>query len=432
MEPWFGVWGFVALLVLLALGVPVAFAMAGVGLAGFALLSNWQAGIAAFSIVAYSNTAHFVLACIPLFILMGQFAFRSGITEELYDVMHKWFGSVPGGLGIATVFASAGLGAVTGSSVAAVATLGEIALPELERHRYDPTFAVGTIAAAGTLGILIPPSIPMVLYGLLAEESIGRLFVGGIIPGLLTAMIFSGLIYFRAVRHPNMAPSGATSSWRERFRAPWRVWGVTLLFLLVIGGMFLGWFTPTEGAGIGAAGALGILAAVRKLDRYVLGEALGQAIRLTAMIVAILLGASMFTQFISITGLTVSFADWVISLPANRYVILTAILVVYLILGCMMDVIGMLVLTVPVFFPVITKLGFDGVWFGIVVTVMIEVSLITPPVGTNVIIIKRVSGLPSRQVFAGVAWFVVMEMVVVSLLVLFPALATWLPDRMLN
>jgi len=432
MEPWFGVLGFITLLVLLALGVPIAFAMAGVGLAGFVLLSNWNAGVAAFSIVAYSNTAHFVLACIPLFILMGQFAYRSGITKDLYDVMHKWIGSVPGGLGIATVFASAGLGAVTGSSVAAVATLGEIALPELKRHRYDPTFSVGTIAAAGTLGILIPPSIPMVLYGLLAEESIGRLFVGGIFPGLLTAVIFSGMIYFRAVRNPNMAPRGERSPWQERFRALWKVWGVILLFLLVIGGMFFGWFTPTEGAGIGAVGALAILAAVGKLNRRVLGEALSQAIRLTAMIVAILLGASMFTQFISITGLTVSFADWVISLPANRYVILAAILIVYLVLGCMMDVIGMLVLTVPVFFPVITKLGFDSVWFGILVTVMIELSLITPPVGTNVIIIKRVSGLPSRQVFAGVAWFVVMEILVVSLLVLFPTLATWLPDRMLN
>ena len=207
---------------------------------------------------------------------------------------------------------------------------------------------------------------------------------------------------------------------------------MSLLFLLVIGGIFLGWFTPTEGAGIGAVGAFGILAAVGKLDRRVLGEALGQAVRLTAMIVAILLGASMFTQFISITGLTVSFADWVISLPANRYVILTAILLVYLVLGCLMDVIGMLVLTVPVFFPVITRLGFDGVWFGVVVTVMIELSLITPPVGTNVIIIKRVSGLPSRQVFAGVAWFAAMEVCVVALLVLFPDLVLWLPDRMLN
>jgi len=432
MEPWFGVLGFVALLVLLASGVPIAFAMAGVGLTGFALLSNWSAAVSAFSIVAYGNTAHFVLACIPLFILMGQFAYRSGITQDLYDVMHTWVGSVPGGLGIATVFASAGLGAVTGSSVAAVATLGEIALPELKRHRYDPTLSVGTIAGAGTLGILIPPSIPMVLYGLLAEESIGRLFVGGILPGLLTALIFSGMIYARALRNPDMAPRGEPTTWSERFGSLWKVWGVCLLFALVIGGMFLGWFTPTEGAGIGAVGSLGILAAVGKLDRRVLGEALSQAIRLTAMIVAILLGASMFTQFISITGLTVSFADWVVSLPAHRYVVLVAILMVYFILGCMMDVIGMLVLTVPVFFPVITKLGFDGVWFGILVTVMIELSLITPPVGTNVIIIKRVSGLPSRQVFAGVAWFVVMEIVVVSLLVFFPELATWLPDRMLD
>jgi C4-dicarboxylate transporter DctM subunit len=430
MDPIFGVLGFVALFMLLAIGVPIAFSMCLVGIVGFGLLGGWEQSVAGLSILAYSNTAHFVLACIPLFILMGQFAFHSGITEDLYDVIHKWVGAFPGGLAIATVFASAGLGAVTGSSVAAVATLGTIALPELERHRYDPTLSVGTIAAAGTLGILIPPSIPMVLYGVLTEQSIGKLFIAGIFPGLLTALIFSGMIFVRAKHNPTIAPRGKSYPWKERFQSIWRVWGVLSLFVLVIGGIFLGWFTPTEGAGIGAFGALVQLVALKKMTKKVLAAALGQSIRLTAMIVTILVGASVFAQFIAITGLTISFADWAASLPVGRYVILIAILLVYLALGCVMDVIGMLVLTIPVIFPLMMKLNFDPIWFGIIVTVMIEVSLITPPVGTNVIIIKRVSGLPSRQVFSGVGWFFAMELVVVALLVAFPAIALWLPNMM--
>ena len=432
MDPIFGVLGFVALFMLLAIGVPIAFSMCLVGIVGFGLLGGWEQSIAGLSILAYSNTAHFVLACIPLFILMGQFAFHSGITEDLYDVIHKWVGAFPGGLAIATVFASAGLGAVTGSSVAAVATLGTIALPELNRHHYDPTLSVGTIAAAGTLGILIPPSIPMVLYGVLTEQSIGKLFIAGICPGLLTALIFSGMIFVRAKRNPSIAPRGKSYPWKERFQSIWRVWGVLSLFFLVIGGIFLGWFTPTEGAGIGAVGALVQLVALKKMTKTVLATALGQSIRLTAMIVAILVGASVFAQFIAITGLTISFADWAASLPVSRYVILITILLIYLALGCVMDVIGMLVLTIPVIFPLMMRLNFDPIWFGIIVTVMIEVSLITPPVGTNVIIIKRVSGLPSRQVFSGVGWFFAMELVVVAILVSFPGISLWLPNLMFN
>jgi C4-dicarboxylate transporter, DctM subunit len=432
MDPIFGALGFVALFLLLAIGVPIAFAMCLVGICGFGLLAGWEQSLAGLSILAYSNTAHFVLACIPLFILMGQFAFHSGITEDLYEVIHKWVGAFPGGLAIATVFASAGLGAVTGSSVAAVATLGTIALPELDRHQYDPTLSVGTIAAAGTLGILIPPSIPMVLYGVLTEQSIGKLFIAGIFPGVLTAFIFSAMIFVRAKHNPSIAPRGKRYSWNERFRSVWRIWGVFSLFFLVIGGIFLGWFTPTEGAGIGALGALILLIGLKKMTRSVLSITLGQSIRLTAMIVAILVGASVFAQFIAITGLTITFADWAASLPVNRYVILIAILFIYLCLGCVMDVIGMLVLTIPVIFPLMMKLNFDPIWFGVIVTVMIEVSLITPPVGTNVIIIKRVSGLPSRQVFRGVGWFFIMEIAVIALLVAFPSISLWLPNLMFN
>jgi tripartite ATP-independent transporter DctM subunit len=431
MDPIIGIIGFAVLFVLLFIGVPIAFSMTIVGLVGFAVLVGFGQSVEGYGIVAYSNTAHFVLACIPLFILMGQFAFHTGITEDLYNVIYKWLGAFPGGLAIASVFASAGFGAVTGSSVAAVATLGTIALPELNRHKYDPVFSCGTIAAAGTLGILIPPSIPMVLYGVLTEQSIGKLFIAGIIPGLLTAVVFSIMIYIRAKRNPALAPKGENFSWSERFRSLWKVWGVLSLFLLVVGGIFMGWFTPTEGAGIGAFGSFILLFALRKMSKKVLAATLDGSIRLVGMIVLILIGASVFAQFIAITGLNSSFADWVSALPVNRYIILIAILLIYLALGCVMDVIGMLVLTIPVIFPVIVKLGFDPIWFGVLVTVMIELSLITPPVGTNVIIIRKVSGLSMGQVFKGVGWFFLMECIVIALLVMFPSISTWLPELML-
>lgn len=432
MDVLVGLAGFAALFLLVALGVPIAFSMAFVGLVGFGLLVGWAQSINALSIVVYSNTSHFVLACIPLFILMGQFAYRSGMAEDFFEVIQNWMGAVPGGLAIATVFAAAGLGAVTGSSVAAVATMGAVALPELRRHGYDPGFAVGTVASAGTLGILIPPSIPMVLYGLLAEVSIGRLFVAGIIPGLLTAVLFSFMISLRVRFKRELAPPGSRVSWTVRFNSLWKVWGVSLVFLLVMGGIFLGWFTPTEGAGIGAVGALFVAAITGNMNRVLLSESFGESIRLTAMIVAILIGASVFAQFIAITGLTAFLADWAAALHVNRHLILLVLVMIYLALGCLMDVVGMIVLTIPVFMPVVTRLGFDPIWFGIMVTVLIEVSLITPPVGTNVIIIQRISGLPSSQVFAGVLWFLVVEMVVILALICFPILATWLPNMMLG
>jgi tripartite ATP-independent transporter DctM subunit len=364
--------------------------------------------------------------------MMGLFAFQSGITKDSYDMVHKWIGHFPGGLGIATIFAAAAIGAVTGSSAAAVSTLCIIALPELQRHKYDPVMSAGTIASAGTLGILIPPSIPMVLYGVLTEQSIGKLFIGGIVPGIVTAIIFSIMFYSRAKLNPMIAPPGPRFPWSERFRSLYKVWGVSSLFILVIGGMFLGWFTPTEGAGIGACGAFLLLALMKKMNKQILTTTLGETIQITAMMVMILIGSTLFSNFMAITGLSSSFTEWMVSLPVSRYVILTIIIITYLFLGCLMDVIGMLVLTVPLFFPVITKLGFDPIWFGVLVTVLIEVSLITPPVGTNVIIIRRLSGLPMGAIFKSVGWFFLMELIVILLLVVFPQLAIWLPNIMIS
>jgi tripartite ATP-independent transporter DctM subunit len=431
MDPTYGMLGFAVLFILLLLGVPIAFSICTVGLLGFALLTTLGQGISGLGVTAFVNTAHYVLACIPLFIMMGQFAFCAGVTSDSYDTIHKWVGHLPGGLWIATIFAAAAIGAVTGSSTAAVTTLCIIALPELKRYKYDERMSVGAIASAGTLGILIPPSIPMVLYGVLTEQSIGKLFIGGIIPGIVMAIIFSAMVYVRAKRNPSIAPPGPRYSWDERIKSLWKVWGILSLFVLVIGGIFLGWFTPTEGGGIGACGAFLLLVFLKKLNKQVLTTTLGETVQLTAMIVLILIGSNLFSNFMGVTGLSGSFTDWMLSLGINRYWILVIITLIYLFLGCLMDVIGMIVLTVPLFFPLVVKLGFDPIWFGIFLTVMIQISLITPPVGINVIIMKRLSGLPMGQIFGSVGWFFIMSLVFVVILIIFPGLATWLPNVMI-
>ena len=431
MDPYIGLLGFAVLFVLLFLGVPIAFGICFVGLTGFAWMATMGQSISGFGITAFISTGQqLVLTCIPLFIMMGQFAFQSGVTKDAYEMVHKWFGHLPGGLLIATIFAAAAIGAVTGSSVAAVSTLCIIALPELDRYNYNRALSGGAIASAGTIGIMIPPSIPMVLYGVMTEQSIGKLFIGGIIPGIITAIIFSTLVYVKATLNPAIAPPGPRYSWGERLTSLGKVWGILSLFLLVIGGMFTGLFTPTEGGGIGACGAFLLLALKRQMSWKVLSNSLGETIQLTAMIVTILISSTLFANFLAITGLSSSFTDWMLSMGLNRYLILLVIAVVYLFLGCLMDVVGMIVLTVPLFYPLIVKLGFDPIWFGIFLTLMIQISLITPPVGTNVIIMTRLSGLSQGQVFGSVGWYFFLLLAFGLILTLFPSLATWLPSVM--
>ncbi|MCK9364972.1 MAG: TRAP transporter large permease [Syntrophales bacterium] len=431
MSPFLGILGFAVLFLLLFLGVPIAFGICLVGLAGFALLATLGQSVSGLGITAFISTGQqLVLTCIPLFIMMGQFAFQSGVTKDSYEMVHKWVGHLPGGLLIATIFAAAAIGAVTGSSVAAVSTLCIIALPELNRYDYSKALSCGAIASAGTIGIMIPPSIPMVLYGVMTEQSIGKLFIGGIIPGIITAFLFSALVYIKAKLNPAVAPRGPRYPWGERFKSLSKVWGILSLFILVIGGMFAGWFTPTEGGGIGACGAFLLLALKRKMTWKILSNTLGESIQLTAMIVMILIGSTLFANFMAITGLSSAFTEWMLSLGLSRYWILLIIAVIYLFLGCLMDVIGMIVLTVPLFYPLLVKLGFDPIWFGIFLTLMIQVSLITPPVGTNVIIMTRLSGLPQGQIFGSVGWYFFLLLVFAVILTVFPSLATWLPSIM--
>lgn len=427
-----GLVGIALMLFLLLLGVPVSFAMGFSGLAGFAFLWGTGKAVSLTIITAYGKTDSFILACIPLFIFMGQTAVHCGLTSDLYTALYRWLARLPGGLAMATTAGSAGFAAVCGSSPATAATMGAMSLPEMRKFKYSPKMAAGCVAAAGTLGILIPPSIPMVIYGIMTEQSIGRLFIAGIIPGIISAFLYMMMIYLRARHNPTLAPPGPSFSWKERLGSIWKVWGVAFLFLVVVGGIYFGWFTPTEAAGVGAFMALVIGFVQNRLTQIKFYDSVAEATRITAMILAIIIGAMVFATFIVTSGLPMATTAFVSSLPVNRWVILCVMLIIYLGLGCVMDVIGIIVLTVPLFFPVILALGFDPIWFGIILTKMIEVSLITPPVGINCLIIKGVAGdyATLSDIFRGIGWFFATDLTTIALLLVFPQITLFLPALM--
>jgi len=432
MDTIIGLGGTVFMIALLMFGVPISFALGFTGLAGFAILWGTGAAISLTIITAYIKTASFLLACIPLFVLMGQTVFHCGIAKELFSTLQIWLSRLPGGLAMAVTTASACFASVCGSSSATAATMGSVALPEMKRYNYSPQLATGCMAAAGTLGILIPPSVPMVIYGIMTEQSIGKLFIAGIIPGLISAGLYMAMIYVRAKRDPILAPPGPVFSWKEKMRSVRSVWPVVFIFLIVIGGIYFGIFTPTEAAAVGATGALLVALGQRKLNKETFKASMVETTQLTGMILSIVIGSMVFATFIITTGVPDALANYVESLNVNRYVILVVMLFIYLLLGCIMTVIEILVVTIPLFFPIVLKLGFDPIWFGILLTKMIEVSLITPPIGINCLIIKGVGGeyTSTADVFKGIAWFFVMDIITLIILIIFPQISLFLPNMM--
>ena len=432
MDTIIGLGGTAFMLALLASGVPIAFALGFTGLAGFAILWGTGAAISLTIITAYIKTASFLLACIPLFVLMGQIVFHCGIAKEIFSTLQIWLSRLPGGLAMAVTTASAGFASVCGSSSATAATMGSVALPEMKKYNYSPQLATGCLAAAGTLGILIPPSVPMVIYGIMTEQSIGKLFIAGIVPGVISAGLYMVMIYVRAKRNPTLAPPGPLFSWKEKVQSIHLVWPVIIIFLVVIGGIYFGIFTPTEAAAIGASVAFLIALGKKKLTKKTLMTSMGETTQLTGMILSIVIGSMVFAAFIITTGVPGVLANFVGSLDVNRYVILAVMLLIYLLLGCIMTVIEILVVTIPLFFPIVLKLGFDPIWFGIVLTKMIEVSLITPPIGINCLVIKGVGGdyTSTTDVFKGIAWFFTMDIVTLVILIIFPQISLFLPNMM--
>jgi tripartite ATP-independent transporter DctM subunit len=427
-----GLIGTAALFLLLFLGMPIAFALLLVGFTGISLLASPGAALPVVARTVYEVAAYYPYTVIPLFIVMGGFAGSSGMTQELYGAFDKWLRRLPGGLGIATIGACAGFAAVSGSSVATAATMGTVALPEMRRFRYDIRLATGCIAAGGTLGFLIPPSIGFVVYGMLTEQSIGKLLVAGMLPGLILAGAYIGLVIVMVKLNPRLAPATPEPvGMREKLNALLGVWEPLTLFLLVMGGIYLGFFTPTEAGAVGAS-ILFLVALVKgKLTWRNLCAALFEAVRISVMVLFLVASANVFSYFLALSTIPMQVASWATGLEVSPYLIHAIIIVIYLFLGCFLDAISMMVLTMPVVFPVVLGLGFDPIWFGVIVVLMMEAGLITPPMGLNIFTVAGVArDTPVEEIFRGVAPFLISIFVIVAIITIFPGIALFLPGLM--
>lgn len=427
--------GFLALVVLVALRLPIAFALALVGLGGQFVLIGQQATFAMLSTQLYSSVANHTLAAVPLFLLMGYFAFHAGLTSAAFDTARLWCAGLPGGLAMATVAGCALFGACSGSGVAAAGAMGRVAIPEMLRYGYDRRLACGSIAAAATLAVLIPPSIVMVIYAILVEVSIGRLLMAGYLPGVLSAVILMAMIYVRVKANPALAPSVPFEvTWAQRLAALRNVWGILVLVALVLGGIYAGFVTATEAAAVGALGAFVLMALAGKLNARTFRDSLLETARTTAMIFLLFVGAAMFTGFMALSGLPQLLAEFIVEAELSIVMVLVIICIVFVVLGCFLDSISMMLLTVPVLLPVLISLDVNLIWFGIIVVKLVEIGAITPPFGITVYVVKGVVGnsVPLEDVFRGIWWFLAMEFLTLAILFMFPSITLVLPNLMLG
>ena len=421
--------GFVLLLVLLAGSMPVGFVMAAVGLAGFALMVSPQAAVTMATTDLYTTFSDYNLTTIPLFVLMGQVSFHTGISRGLFQAAYCWMGRMPGGLAMSTVGACTAFGAICGSGPATSATIASVALPEMRRHKYDMSLATGCVAAGGGLGMLIPPSIVFIVYAILTELSIGKLFIAGVVPGLMIAAMFCLVILYQCWRRPELGPPGPSFTWRQKFASLKGVWETVTLFILVMGGMFLGFFTATEAAAIGAAGTLVIGTLKRDLTWKKLLQCLNESIRTSCMVMTIVAGAIIFGKFLAVTQVPSSLAGWLSVLPLPGWCIIGLIVIFYLIGGCFLDALALDILTIPIFYPVIKALGYDLIWFGVMIVVVTMMGVITPPVGVCVYVVSGMArDIPMEKIFKGSMPFLWALVAAAILLTAFPKIATFLPD----
>ncbi len=426
-----GIIGIIALVVLLYSKMPVGFAMGFVGLIGFGYVVNFNASLSLLARDVWDVFSSYNLTVIPLFVFMGQIAFYAGISRRLYDSAYVLLGHRRGGLAMTTVGACAGFSAICGSTNATAATMATVALPEMKRHGYDMGLATGTVAAAGSLGILIPPSVIFIVYGILTEQSIGKLFAAGILPGILLCFLFLITIHLRVRKNPSLAPPGPKTSFSEKFRSFTGVLETFMLFALVMGGIFWGFFTPTEAAATGAFFTLLIALLRGQLSFRGFSEAVADTTKISCMIMVIVTGAVIFGHFMAITRIPFELAEYVGSLPLPRHAIMGMIILVYLVGGCFMDALAMIMLTIPIFFPVVQTLGFDPIWFGVVIVLITEMGVITPPVGINVYVVYGVAkDVPLEKIFKGVFPMLLALLVCNLILILFPQIALFLPGLM--
>ncbi len=429
----FGLVGLAALFTLLAFRMPVAIAMALVGVVGFGVMNGWSPAVSMLADEAFVISNNYELIVIPLFILMGNFASVSGMSRDLYNAAYSWFGHWRGGLASATIAACAGFAALSGSSVASAVTMGRVSLPEMKRYNYNSKLATGCIAAGGTLGILIPPSTGFIIYAILTEESIGRLFLAGVIPGILLAVLFIISIYIQTRINPELGPAGPRASARQRVQSVGQSTAMIVIVLITIGGIYGGVFTPTEAAGVGAMLSFLLTLYRRRLTRESLADVLYRTIRTTGLVFFILIGAHVFNPFLALTEIPSDLASLLTGLDVSPITVILILMGAYIVLGSFLEGFAMLVLTLPIVHPLIVELGFDPIWFGVLIVIIIEIGLITPPVGVNVFVVKGIAGdVPLRHIFAGVIPFWIAMIVCILILIAFPDIALFLPNTMIE
>lgn len=427
-----GFLGIIAILVLFFLKIPVAISLITVSLLGTTLIRGWDVAFAQLGRTPFDTSSDYSLSVIPLFILMGMVLSYTGIGKDLYGMVDSWVGHLRGGLAMATIGTAAIFSSISGSLNATTATVAKIALPEMEKYKYKPGLSTSSVAAGGTLGILIPPSVILILYGILTREPIGALLISGIIPGILQITIFTITVYILVRKDPSIAPPReGKASHSERLHSLKNIWPFIGLFLVSIGGIYLGIFTPTEAAGIGAFGALLFALISRKLTWESLKGSLNESVRLTAFIFFILMGANLFGQFLAISRIPVMLTTYIGNLNLNPYIILIGILIVLLVLGCFIESLALIVITLPILHPIISELGFNGIWFGVIMIMVINIGALTPPLGISVYVIKGVvKNISLQTIFRGVVPMIIAMLVCVGILIIFPQLVTILPDLM--
>jgi C4-dicarboxylate transporter DctM subunit len=426
--------GFIGLAVLfafLALGLPIGVGMALLGIAGFWYLVSGTAAITNAGLIAFQTASNYSYAVLPLFLLMAHIFFVSGLGKELYDLAAKWLGHQRGGLAMATVAGCAGFAAISASSLATAATMGLVSLPEMKRYKYDPALATGCVAAGGSMGILIPPSGLLIIYGILTQQSIGTLFIAGIVPGVLEALFYIVTIYILCWWKPSLGPRGARFSFKEKVKSFASTGEIVGLIALVLGGLMIGWFTPNEAGAVGAFGAILFTLIRGRLNWQKFGRALLETMRTTGMIYCILIGALIFNYFLAVTTMPSRLAEIIGGLPIPALGIMGLIIVVYIVLGCFLDAMAMILLTIPILFPLVMSLDFNPIWFGIIVARVMEIASITPPIGMNVYVIAGVApDVPMSSIFKGIIPFLIADIFEVALLLFVPAIVLFLPSLM--
>ncbi|MGA2463164.1 MAG: TRAP transporter large permease [Thermodesulfobacteriota bacterium] len=422
----------VMVLLMFLTGIELGFAMALVGFLGFCYLKSFNAGLNLLATDIFDAFASYGFTVIPLFVLMGQVAFNAGIARRLYDASYKFIGHIPGGLAMATVVGATAFKAICGSSPATVATFASVAVPEMERHNYSKKLSTGIVASVGTLGILIPPSVTLIIFGMITEISIGKLFLAGIIPGLLISFFFILIIYVWCRINPSLGPKGEKSTWKARIASLPEVSWVVIIFILVIGGLMKGFFTPTEAGSVGTGAVILLAVAKRDLDFKGFIKSAEESVRTACMVLMLIAGSSILGHFLTVTKIPMIAADWVVQLPLNRYIIMILISLVYQTGGSFIDDLAFMILATPIFFPAVIKLGFDPIWFGIMIAITVMIGTIIPPVAICVFVVKNITKVPFGVIYSGVYPFLISLIGVGILLFLFPQIALWLPTWLMG